>query len=634
MSVAAGYRAFLSYSHRDQAVATWLHRALETYRIPSKLVGAITTVGAVPARLHPIFRDRDELCAAPSLGSAIEAALDASMFLVVICSPSAAKSRWVNEEILAFKRRHGEARVFAVIASGTPHAAPEHAAQECFPLALRFTLGPDGALSATPAEPIAADLRAGADGRQLAKLKLAAGLTGLRLDDLVRRETQRRLRRSAYIATAAVAGMVFTGALALYANARRMDAEVQRRIADEQRGIAEREATTARAAADFLIGTFALSSPATENPKTITALTILGRSAERARVELADQPLVQARLIDTLGQAYNNLGLLEQARGAIEGASAAIAQAGPNGASAELTLAATYAKLGALDRAMASVRRAQALLGTTNDLPEVRARAALTEGLIRTAAGDTAAGIAAFDRALVIYRGTLHPDQRKLALALMNRGVLLSDDGQFDAAEASLNEALKISRSTLGEAHRETGQSWFSLAQNAFLAGKLALAERRIGKALAIERRVLEANNPIIADALSMQGQIYQGQDKLELAERSLDQAIAIYRTAFGRPHFLIGIAQVYLALVQSKRGQTDQALLTLDLAKHNYDVSYGKLHANHGDLLVNRATILAHAGRSAEAHNDCTEGLRILGRTLGADAAYTKSMAKVCAGI
>src|SRR5262249_34140021 len=30
------YWAFISYSHRDTALATWLHRSLETYRIPSK----------------------------------------------------------------------------------------------------------------------------------------------------------------------------------------------------------------------------------------------------------------------------------------------------------------------------------------------------------------------------------------------------------------------------------------------------------------------------------------------------------------------------------------------------------------------------------------------------------------------
>jgi tetratricopeptide (TPR) repeat protein len=128
-----------------------------------------------------------------------------------------------------------------------------------------------------------------------------------------------------------------------------------------------------------------------------------------------------------------------------------------------------------------------------------------------------------------------------------------------------------------------------------------------------------------------MQGQILQGEGKLQAAEQSLREAIAVYRKAYGGPHFLIGIAEVYLGLIQSDRGDTAAALATLDDAKHNYDVSYGKVHANHGDLLVNRATVLAKAGRMDEAKADCAQGLDILGKTMGPDASYTRSMARTC---
>ena len=45
-----------------------------------------------------------------------------------------------------------------------------------------------------PAEPIAADYRREGDGRRLAQLKLVAGLTGLKLNDLVRGENRRRMQ--------------------------------------------------------------------------------------------------------------------------------------------------------------------------------------------------------------------------------------------------------------------------------------------------------------------------------------------------------------------------------------------------------------------------------------------------------
>jgi hypothetical protein len=117
------YPAFLSYSHRDQAVAEWLHHELETYRVPSRMVGRETPLGPVPSRLTPIFKDRDELSAAGSLGDAITAALNRASALIVVCSTASASSPWVNEEVRAFKKLHGHARIFAVIVDGEPGAS-------------------------------------------------------------------------------------------------------------------------------------------------------------------------------------------------------------------------------------------------------------------------------------------------------------------------------------------------------------------------------------------------------------------------------------------------------------------------------------------------------------------------------
>lgn len=621
------YRAFISYSHRDQAFVKRLHRVLESYRLPPKLVGKTTPIGKVSRKLGRVFRDREELPASADLGGELREAIRQSMFLIVICSPASARSEWVNQEILQFKREHGDGRVLALVVDGEPHASdlPGREHEECFPPNLRFRMGEGGELSDTPSEPIAADIRREADGRRLATQKLVAGLTGVKLDELVKRETQRRFQRMAVLTSVAVGGMVVTGGLAFYANARRIEANTQRVIA-------QREAAAARAASDYLVGTFELSNPATENPRTITALTILGRSADRARVELADQPDIQMRLLATLGRAYNNLGLLSEARAALEPSLQEMERTGADGAEAMLVLAATYARQGDLDRAKTIVRRAEKQLGPDqSDNLNLRAQAALTEGRILTSTSNVRAGVHAFDRALAYYRAMKDPPRGALAMALNNRGLLLSDDGQFDAAQASLLESLKLNQQALGENHLSTGKAWFALAQNSFNAGKLPMAEQQIDKALAIERLVLDADNPIIADTLSMQGQILEGLGKLSDAEVALREAVVIYRKAFKRPHYLIGIADVYLGLIESRRGDTRAALATLDDAKRNYDASYGKLHPNHGDLLVNRAVVLARAGRMAEARSNCAKGIRILDQTLGTDASFTKSMMATC---
>ena len=64
------YRAFISYSHADRRWGHWLHRTLEGYRVPRKLVGMAGVEGPVPARLTPVFRDLDDLPAAAIVGRA------------------------------------------------------------------------------------------------------------------------------------------------------------------------------------------------------------------------------------------------------------------------------------------------------------------------------------------------------------------------------------------------------------------------------------------------------------------------------------------------------------------------------------------------------------------------------------
>src|SRR4051794_23764397 len=69
------YYAFLSYSHKDQELADWLHRELEEFRVPPTLAGKLTANGVIPKRLTPIFRDQHELAAADDLGEEIREAL-------------------------------------------------------------------------------------------------------------------------------------------------------------------------------------------------------------------------------------------------------------------------------------------------------------------------------------------------------------------------------------------------------------------------------------------------------------------------------------------------------------------------------------------------------------------------------
>jgi tetratricopeptide (TPR) repeat protein len=201
------FKAFISYSHRDREWGAWLQSALESYRIPKRLVGIDSEFGPVPKRLTPVFRDREDLSSASDLSATVKESLEASESLIVICSPAAAQSTWVNEEIRYFRSLGRGDRIFALIVDGDPQ--PDDLSQQCFPSAL--VLGPDGSSH----EPLAADARKWADGKLLAKLKIFSGILGIRLDDLRQRNMQRR-RRNWFVASISTAVLLLvTGTLLL-----------------------------------------------------------------------------------------------------------------------------------------------------------------------------------------------------------------------------------------------------------------------------------------------------------------------------------------------------------------------------------------------------------------------------------
>ncbi|MBU6417401.1 MAG: TIR domain-containing protein, partial [Xanthomonadaceae bacterium] len=250
------YRAFISYSHADKAWGDWLHKALETYRVPSRLVGKQTEVGTIPPRLNPVFRDREELSSSPELDSKINQALAQSENLVVICSPASATSRWVNEEVLAYKRMGRGGRIFCLIVEGEPNATdlPGREAEECFCPALRFVTDADGRPTPERTEPIAADARQGKDGKANAKLKLIAGMLGIGFDTLKQRELQRRTRRMTAIAALALVVMATTIVLAIFALVSRHRAVIAQHEAVVAKQAAQRRQKQAEGLVNFMLG--------------------------------------------------------------------------------------------------------------------------------------------------------------------------------------------------------------------------------------------------------------------------------------------------------------------------------------------------------------------------------------------
>jgi tetratricopeptide (TPR) repeat protein len=566
------YRAFLSYSHRDAKWGAWLHKALESYRPPKQIVGTVTARGPVPKRLAPIFRDREELATATDLGTVINEALKQSACQIVICSPNSARSKWVNEEILAFKRLGREDRIFCLIVDGEPNASdmPSREAEECFPPALRYKLGADGNLSAARTEPIAADARPGKDGRSNAKLKLIAGVLGVGFDGLRQREQRRKQRQLFAIASGALAGMVLTSGLAAAAL-------IARATAQRQTVIAKREAETARQTTAFLVDLFRISDPSEARGNSLTAREVLDKGAARVDVQLAKQPEIQATLQDTLGTVYMGLGLYAQAKPLLETAASKRRELGPAGTPA---LAVSLSHVG--------------------DLLTQRAEYPGAETAYREA---------------IALQKALPPDQRDdagLARSLFGLGSELGAQGHSAEAERSLRDALALQKRLFPGANEDTARTLDALGWT--------INERDLNEAIPLlqdavaMQRALWGNQPYpdYADALNDLGLLLRSKSEYTESERLLRESLAMQRRLLGDKHPNIASALNNVALVLHLKGDLKGADSTYRQALAMRRELLGEVHPDVAITLYNLAGVMLDSGDLRGAVEATRESLHI----------------------
>lgn len=221
------YDAFISYSgfrkpgegsRFDRQVAERLHKSLEGYRTPRALLKRAGGPKLVPRRLGKVFRDRDEVHATSNLNDSLSEALRRSRFLIVICSPRARQSRWINQEIVIFRSLGRGERILTLLIEGEPaEAFPE----ELFKSKQTSEVAP---AADTPerllAQPLAADIRASSIAKSLRllkqeKLRLLAPLLGCGYDDLRQREHERFVRRAMGAGTAMLTLLLVLATLSL-----------------------------------------------------------------------------------------------------------------------------------------------------------------------------------------------------------------------------------------------------------------------------------------------------------------------------------------------------------------------------------------------------------------------------------
>jgi tetratricopeptide (TPR) repeat protein len=656
------YRAFISYSHADEKWAMWLHKALETYRVPKHVVGRETEYGPVPERFAPVFRDRDELATATSLGDTLTRALEQSAFQIVICSPKAANSKWVNEEILTYKRLGREHRIFALIVDGEPgsSANPATADQECFPNALIYKMGADGQLTTEKGEPIAADARQGKDSKLDVKLKLLAGMLGVGLDELKQREAHRRQVRMMWLVSASLAGMAITSALA-------GAAWIARNEAQRERARAEAEAETARQTTRFMVDLFKVSDPSEALGNKITAREILDKGAARIDKELVDQPAIQATLMDTMGTVYTSLGLygsaiplsrkaLDKRRSTLGDQDPAVGQSLNHLGEALLRtadyeeaekrlrealvirrelygnsspeVAATLTSLSDVMTAMGEYEKAEPLIREALDIRrklygEVNADVAASIGDLGANFGDRGDFKQAevyLRQALAIQRKlhpTVHPD---LAEAMNNLGWALLGLNQPVQAEPLYRLALEMKQQMLGDAHPELALGLSNLAQVLVMRGDYKGAEQAYRQALAMNRKLLGDSHPEVARNISDVAVVLHAKGDPAAAIAMQRDSANMYRRELGPEHPDVARSGALLAYWLIDAGSFDEAEQLVDEALAIRRKVMGDESADVAATYTLRANLMLAERRFDEALKEAAEARRILALSLPDD--------------
>jgi tetratricopeptide (TPR) repeat protein len=413
--------------------------------------------------------------------------------------------------------------------------------------------------------------------------------------DWIRRKPQRRRRR--WLMAAAMAVLALFGTAMTVQSFRAMRAEKRARA----------EAETAKRVSGFLVDLFKVSDPSEARGKSITAREILDAGAAKIGTELKEQPLVRARLLNTMGAVYTGLGLYKDAEPLLSSALAAregaLGPGHPDVAESLHDLAFLYWLEGRYPEAEPLFKRALAIrekaLGP--DHPDVaetlNGLAYLDFHLGRYAEAEPLAV-----RALSIREKALGPDDPAVATVADNLGNLYLYQGKAAEAEPLFRRALAIYEKALGPDHTDVAGVLDNLAGLDLKQGRYAEARQLYARALAINEKALGADHPTVAIDLNNLALLDAYLGRFAEAETLYTRALAIYEKALGPDHPYTAQCLNNLANVFRDEGNPAQARPLAERALAIREKAFGPDHPNIAQSLATLAMIHGCEREYAEA--------------------------------
>ncbi|HEX3552187.1 MAG TPA: tetratricopeptide repeat protein [Thermoanaerobaculia bacterium] len=280
---------------------------------------------------------------------------------------------------------------------------------------------------------------------------------------------------------------------------------------------ARQEATRADEVAQFLEDLFQAANPRqVRGGRLPDARELLRRGTGRLATELKDQPLLRARLLDTLGGIHTDLGLFDEARPLLQEALAIRRRSGR-----PLEIAETLVRLGALAH----------LSGKGEAVP-------------------------LFQQALAIREARLGPESPLVADVLNKLGAALAARGRFDEAEATLRRALALDERLWGERDPRLAKVLHNLSGIALHSGRTEKAERLLERALAIREATLREDDPDLAGSREALALLWQRQGRPAEAAQLLERLAATAEKVYGPEHPELARTLLNLGIARAETGE------------------------------------------------------------------------------
>ncbi len=352
---------------------------------------------------------------------------------------------------------------------------------------------------------------------------------------------------------------------------------------------------------------------------------VFDRSIRAIEAQFADQPLVEAQLLQTIAGALQDVGLLDHAmppqRRALALRRELLGDDHPDSITSINNLSHLLAELGELEEATRYAREALALSRSVNGEDHVFTLTYLGN------LGSLLADQERLDEAEALYREALRRSRRTLGdehprtlTAMNDMGVFLRERGDLEAAEPLLRETLDAHRRLLGEDTRRTFMAMTNLGLLLEDQGRFADAETLHREALAGKRRLLGDDHPSTILSISGLGAALQEQGRLDEAQPLAEEALARSRDALGDDHHSTLGCAAWLGLLRERQGRLADAEALYREALEGYRRELGDDHAETVTLLTSLGRLLLELGRTREAEPLLREaverGRLVLGET------------------